>query len=61
VPKLAAKSKKAHFRIKTTVKLRGVMDLHIKLRYKEKGCVTRNSHVKYESPITYYSKESLKK
>jgi hypothetical protein len=33
------------------------MDLDIKLRYKEKGCVTTNLHVKYESPITYHSKD----
>jgi hypothetical protein len=33
------------------------MDLNIKLRYKEKGCVARNPHVKYESPITNHSKD----
>jgi hypothetical protein len=54
MPKLAAKSKKAHFRIKTTFKVTGVMDLDIKLRHKEKGCVTRNPHV---SHITYHSKD----
>jgi hypothetical protein len=48
---------KSSFRIKTTVKVTGVMDLDIKLRYKEKGCVTRNPHVIYESPITYHSKD----
>jgi hypothetical protein len=57
VPKLAANFKKAHFRIKTTVKVTGVMDLDIKFRYKEKGCVTKNPYVKYESPITYHSKD----
>jgi hypothetical protein len=49
--------KRAHFRIKTTVKVTWVMDFDIKLRYKEKGCVTRNPHVKYKSPITYHSKD----
>jgi hypothetical protein len=42
IPKLAAKSQKAHFRIKTTFKVTGLMGLDIKLRYREKGCVTRN-------------------
>jgi hypothetical protein len=49
--------KKDHFRIKTTVKVTGVMDLYIKSRYKEKVCVTRNPHVKYENPITCHSKD----
>jgi hypothetical protein len=56
MPNLAAKSKRADFRIKTTVKVTEVMDLDIRLRCKEKGCVTRNPHVKYESPITYHKK-----
>jgi hypothetical protein len=60
MPKLAAKSKNAHFWIKTTVKVTGVIDLDIKLRYKEKGCVTWNPHVKYESPIIYHSKDISK-